>query len=73
MNPRTSCSSTPVAKPTRPHAAVLYAASNAAGLDRAEIIAATAQLIGRPIDTLKALTNDEADAVLAAFASKEIR
>jgi hypothetical protein len=51
----------------------LYAASNAAGLDRAEIIAATAQLIGRPIDTLKALTNDEADAVLAAFASKEIR
>jgi hypothetical protein len=51
----------------------LDAASNAAGLDRAEMIAAAGKVIGRPIDTLKALTNDEADAVLAAFASKEIR
>ena len=45
-------------------------AAIAAGLTREEMIAAAAQIVGRSLGSLKALTGAEADVVLAAFASK---
>ena len=45
-------------------------AAIAAGLNREEMIAAAAQIVGRPLGSLKALTGVETGVVLAAFASK---